>query len=125
MNSLKQLVIDSPLIFVVLGFITIDIITGIAKALKNHSLKSAVLRNGGYKKYLIIFLVISSYAIDKIFFDSDILYTATSTYYIVNECLSITENLASLGIPIPEKIKKVLASLKDEDNKGNKDKEKE
>lgn len=117
MELLKQLVIDNPLIFVVLGFITIDIITGIAKALKKHSLKSAILRNGGYKKYLIVFLIISAWVLDKIFFDSDILYTATSTYYIANECISITENLASLGIPIPNKIKNVLASLKDEDNK--------
>ena len=116
MEILTQLVIDNSLIFVVLGFITIDIITGIAKALKKHSLKSAILRNGGYKKYLIIFLVISAWVFDKIFFDNDILYTATSTYYIANECISITENLACLGIPIPNKIKNFLASLKNEDN---------
>lgn len=117
MDFLKQLVIDNSLIFVVFAFITVDILSGIAKALKKHSLKSAILRNGGYKKYLIIFLILSAYVLDKIFFDSDILYTATSTYYIANECISITENLASLGIPIPNKIKNVLASLKDEDSK--------
>lgn len=107
-------VIVSNLVYVLLVFIIIDVITGIIKALKNHSLKSAILRHGGYKKSLIIVIVLMSKILDKTFFDSDILYTSTSIYYIVNECVSICENLTQMGVKIPAKIKNTLDTLNDD-----------
>lgn len=121
MEQLKSILyIDNPLVYVVLVFITIDIVTGIIKATKNHSLKSAILRNGGYKKYLIVFLILSAWALDKIFFAKDVLYTATATYYILNEVISILENLATLGVPIPNKLRSTLVSLQNETEKEKK-----
>ena len=110
---MTEFVINDNYIILVGILVLCDIITGIIKATKRHSLKSAILRNGGYKKFLIILILVLAWSIDKIYFNSDVLYTICCTYYIANETLSITENLAMMGIPIPQKIKSILAELKE------------
>ena len=39
-------------------------------------------------------------------------------FYISNEGVSLTENAAHLGLPIPEKLKAVLEQLHDRDTDG-------
>ncbi|HCC34426.1 MAG TPA: hypothetical protein DEQ02_01840 [Ruminococcaceae bacterium] len=39
--------------------------------------------------------------------------TAVCYFYIANEGISILENAAKLGVPVPDKIKSVLAQIKD------------
>lgn len=108
-------IITSNLIYVLLVFISIDIITGFTKSLKYHTLKSAICRNGGYKKILTIFIVLISKILDKVFFNTDILYTSITTYFIINECISIFENFQEIGIKIPKKLEKIVNSLKNDD----------
>ena len=43
--------------------------------------------------------------------DSDALRTAITFFYISNEGISILENAVHLGLPVPEKMKQVLALL--------------
>ena len=40
--------------------------------------------------------------------------TAIIFFYIANEGLSILENSVALGLPVPEKLKKVLEQFKEE-----------
>lgn len=110
---MAELLITNKLIVLVGVLVLCDIFIGVVKAAKRHSLKSAILRNGGYKKFLIILIVVLAWTIDKIYFSSDVLYTISCTYYIANEMISILENLAVLGIPIPQKLKNILADLKE------------
>lgn len=112
---MTEFVINNNYIILVGILVLCDIATGIIKATKRHSLKSAILRNGGYKKFLIILILVLAWTIDKVYFNSDVLYTICCTYYIANETLSITENLAMMGIPIPQKIKSILAELKEKE----------
>ena len=112
---MTELFINDRYILLVGILVLCDVVTGIVKATKRHSLKSAILRNGGYKKFLIILILVLAWTIDKIYFNSDILYTICCTYYIANEALSITENLALMGIPIPQRIKTILAELKEKE----------
>lgn len=109
---MEEFFITNRLIILVGVLIFADIITGIIKATKRHSIKSAILRNGGYKKFLIILIIVLAWSIDKIYFSSDVLYTISCTYYIANEMISITENLALMGVPIPNKLKNILEELK-------------
>lgn len=110
---MTEFLITNKLIVLVGILVLADIITGIIKATKTHSIKSAILRNGGYKKFLIILIIVLAWSIDKIYFNSDVLYTISCTYYIANEMISITENLALMGIPIPQKLKNILEDLKE------------
>lgn len=112
---MKELFINNYYILLVGILVLCDVFTGIIKATKRHSLKSAILRNGGYKKFLIILILVLAWTIDKVYFNSDVLYTICCTYYIANETLSITENLALMGIPIPQKVKNILAELKEKE----------
>ena len=114
-DLVTEFLITNKMIILVGSLIFVDVFTGIIKATKRHSLKSAILRNGGYKKFLIILILVLAWSIDKIYFNSDILYTICCTYYIANEALSITENLALMGIPIPQKVKAILAELKEKE----------
>ncbi|MCQ4691482.1 phage holin family protein, partial [Clostridium sp. SL.3.18] len=41
-------------------------------------------------------------------------------FYLSNEGLSLTENAAHLGLPVPEKLKAVLEQLHDKDEKEEK-----
>jgi phage-related holin len=47
--------------------------------------------------------------------DGEILRTAVIFYYLSNEGISILENAAHLGLPVPEKLKGVLEQLKDDE----------
>jgi len=42
-------------------------------------------------------------------------YSAMIFFYLANEGLSIIENLAALGVPIPKRLKQVVAELGEED----------
>lgn len=110
---IQEFLINNNLIKLLGILIVADIITGIIKATKKHSIKSAILRHGGYKKFLIILIVVLAWSMDKIYFNSDILYTISCTYYILNEMISITENIGQCGVPIPRKLKDILSNLND------------
>ena len=43
----------------------------------------------------------------------DALRTAVIFFYISNEGVSLLENAAHIGLPVPEKLKEVLAQLHD------------
>ena len=47
-----------------------------------------------------------------------VLRTAVIFFYISNEGVSLTENAAHLGLPIPEKLKAVLEQLHDRETDG-------
>ena len=50
-----------------------------------------------------------------------VLRTAVIFFYLSNEGISLLENAGHLGLPIPEKMKKVLEQLHDRSEKEEKD----
>ena len=54
---------------------------------------------------------------------SSSLRSAVICFYLSNEGVSLLENAAHLGLPVPEKLKAVLSQLhsKDKDNNSDKD----
>ena len=51
--------------------------------------------------------------IDHITLDSGAIRTLVIYYFVANEGLSIVENMAQAGLPVPKVIKNALKSLKD------------
>ena len=108
-----DLIINNDMVLLVCILIVADILTGIAKATKTHTLQSAIFRHGGYKKVFILLIICVAWSIDKIYFQNDMIYTASCTYYLFNEAISIMENLSALGVPIPDKLKRILKDFRD------------
>ena len=102
------------LLYALLDFVVIDYITGIMCAIADHSLSSEVGFKGICRKVLIFLLVGIAHILDvHVIGSGGVLRTAIIFFYISNEGVSLLENSAHLGRPVPEKIKVVLEQLHD------------
>jgi len=101
-------------------FMVIDYITGLMCAVADKKLSSAVGFKGICKKVLIILLVGVAHIVDlHVVGTGSALRSAVVCFYLSNEGVSLLENAAHLGLPIPDKLKMVLEQLHDRDDKGN------
>ena len=93
-------------------FMVLDYITGLMCAIADKQLSSAVGFKGICKKVLILMLVGVAHIVDlHVVGAGDALRRAVICFYLSNESVSMLENAAHLGLPIPEKLKSVLAQL--------------
>ena len=100
------------LLYALIAFVAIDYITGVMCAVIDHRLSSEVGFKGIFKKVLIFLLVGVANILDvQVIGTGCVLRTAVIFFYISNEGVSLLENAAYLGLPVPEKIKKVLEQL--------------
>ncbi len=101
-------------------FMVIDYITGLMCAVADKKLSSAVGFKGICKKVLIILLVGVAHIVDlHVVGTGSALRSAVVCFYLSNEGVSLLENAAHLGLPIPDKLKMVLEQLHDRDDKNN------
>ena len=101
-----------PLIIVLVAMVSIDYITGVINAGLQHGLSSQVGFKGLLKKIVIFMIVAVGTLIDRIIPATNAaVRTAVCMYYIANEGLSILENAAEMGLPLPSALKKVLGQI--------------
>ena len=112
---------DGLLIALILFAVT-DYITGFMCAVADKKLSSAVGFKGICKKVLIFLLVGMANILDvNIIGSGSVLRTAAIFFYLSNEGVSLLENAAHLGLPVPNAMKEVLQQLHDRaENGGNK-----
>lgn len=109
------------LLYTLLAFTAMDYITGIMCAVNDHTLSSEVGFRGICRKVLIFMLVGIANILDAdVVGTGGVLRTAVIFFYISNEGVSLLENAAHLGLPVPEKIKMVLEQLHDRAKKEEK-----
>ena len=102
------------LLYALLAFVVIDYITGVMYAIADKNLSSEVGFKGICRKVLIFLLVGIANVLDvQVIGTGSVLRTAVIFFYISNEGVSLLENAAHLGLPVPEKIKTVLEQLHD------------
>ena len=105
---------DGLLIALVM-FVVMDYISGVMCAIADKTLSSEVGFKGICRKVLIFILVGIANILDvQIIGTGSVLRTAVIFFYISNEGVSLLENAAHLGLPIPEKLTKVLKQLHDD-----------
>ena len=108
------------LILALLLFVVIDYITGVMCAAIDKKLSSSVGFKGIFRKVLIFMLVGIANIIDfQVIKQGSVIRTAVIFFYLSNEGLSLIENAAHLGLPVPEKLKNVLEQLHDKNRKDN------
>ncbi len=101
------------LFYALVAMVAIDYITGVLCAISEHKISSEVGFRGISRKVLIFILVGVAHLVDTLLLgEGSALRTAVLLFYCVNECVSILENAAKLGLPIPEKFRSVLAQIK-------------
>ncbi len=110
------------LLYALIAFVVIDYITGIMCAVADKKLSSAVGFKGICKKVLIFALVGLGHILDtRVIGAGSVLRTAVIFFYLSNEGVSLVENAAHLGLPVPKKLKEVLEQLHDRAEKEDND----
>lgn len=108
---------DGLLIALVM-FVVMDYISGVMCAVADKNLSGEVGFKGICRKVLIFILVGIANILDvQVIGTGSVLRTAIIFFYISNEGVSLLENAAHLGLPVPEKLKVVLKQLHDKSDK--------
>lgn len=103
----NQNILNALIILVVL-----DYITGICVAIHIKKLSSEIGSKGITRKVMIFVLISLSNIADTYFLQAgNTLETVTILFYCANEFISIIENAAKMGIPIPQKLRKFCSSI--------------
>ena len=102
------------LLFALMAFVVIDYITGVMCAINDRKLSSEVGFRGICRKVLIFLLVGIANILDvQVIGTGSVLRTAVIFFYLSNEGVSLLENAAHLGLPVPDAVKTVLEQLDD------------
>ncbi len=105
-------------LYALIAFVVIDYLTGIMCAIADKKLSSEVGFRGLFRKILIFAMVGIGHLLDSLILgDGSVLRTAVIFFYLSNEGISLLENAAHLGLPIPQKLRDVLAQLHDRSDK--------
>lgn len=108
---------DTALV-VLIVFMVLDYGTGLVRAWINKEVSSEVGLKGIARKGLIFVVLIVAVMLDRLLNTGTWVFrTLVCYFYIANEGISLLENCAGLGLPIPEKIKDALVQLKDGEKK--------
>ena len=95
-------------------FVVLDYVTGIMCAIADKKLSSSVGFKGICRKVLIFLLVGVAHIVDlHVVGSGSVLRGAVVCFYLSNEGVSMLENAAHLGLPVPEKLKVILEQLHD------------
>ena len=102
------------LLIALVVFVAVDYVTGVMCAISDKKLSSEVGFKGICRKVLIFLLVGIANILDvQVIGTGSVLRTAVIFFYLSNEGVSLLENAAHLGLPVPEKMKEILAQLHD------------
>ena len=101
-------------------FVVLDYVTGIMCAIADKKLSSSVGFKGICRKVLIFLLVGVAHIVDlHVVGSGSVLRGAVVCFYLSNEGVSMLENAAHLGLPVPEKLKVILEQLHDREAPGD------
>jgi len=102
-------------LYALITFVVIDYVTGVMVGFTEKKLSSEVGFKGICRKVVIFCLVGMAHILDvHVIQTGNVLRTAVIFFYLSNEGISILENAALLGLPVPKKVRDVLKQLKDD-----------
>ena len=105
-------------VYVLIAFVALDFITGVMRAVVEKEVSSKASFRGILKKTLIFVMVAVGHMVDTHIIgplgtvgDYSAIRTAIIFFYLSNEGISLLENAAYIGLPIPERFRDILAQL--------------
>lgn len=103
------------LVIILLCFVIADYVTGLIASAIEGKLSSQVGFRGIVRKILVFVLVAASHLLDiAIGWSNHFIRDAIIFFYIINEFISIVENVGRAGVPLPSFLRKAIELLKDE-----------
>ena len=106
------------LFIAIIALMAFDYITGILCAVSTKTLSSEVGFRGLVKKLMILVIIAVGHLVDAyIIGTGSAVMTAVILFFSANEGISILENAARLGLPVPKKLRDILEQLKSDDDK--------
>lgn len=101
------------LFWAVIAFMALDYITGVVVAIIEKRLSSEVGFRGLAKKFLIlVFVAVGHIADTYILGGTPAAMSAVMLFYMANEGISIIENAAALGLPVPKKLTSIMEQIR-------------
>lgn len=92
-------------------FLLLDYCSGVAAAVVRCELSSRVGFRGLLKKLLVLLIAALASRIDGLLAAGGALRSLVLGFYIANEGISLLENAARCGVPIPARLTRVLGQL--------------
>jgi len=107
----------SQLLSIFLVVILIDYITGVLAAIKDKTgLNSKIGFWGITRKALMFIVILLAHQMDILLGqDLGVVKSGAIYFYMANELISITENYGRLGLPLPNKVTRIIKILKNKD----------
>lgn len=94
-----------------------DYATGLMKAIVNKNLSSYIGFRGIFKKVCVFVLIGVSVQLERVTNQPETLHNVVAYCLIANEGISILENVAEMGVPIPDVLKNMLKKMKNNEKK--------
>ena len=105
-------------LMVLVCFMALDYCTGVVRAFINKEVSSDIGLKGIARKTVILIVLIVAVLLDRLLNTGTWVFrTIVCYFYIANEGISLLENCAGLGLPVPETIQNALVQLKDGEKK--------
>ena len=106
----------------IIALMALDYITGILCAVTTKTLSSEVGFRGLVKKFMILIIIAVGHLVDAyIIGTGSVIMSAVILFFAANEGISILENAAALGLPVPKKLRDVLEQLKNDNDEEDDD----
>jgi len=112
---------DVKFLHLLLLLMALDVVTGVFKAIKEGNLWSRKSLFGYARKVLVLVVIVLANVIDQVLSLNGTVAYATVLFYIVNEGLSIVENLSKVGVLVPPVIAEKLKHMESDGKKTEKE----
>lgn len=93
-----------------------DYVTGFARAIYEKKLSSRICWRGAIKKSITFIIVGAAHIIDEYVIGGAFVRDTVILFFIGSEGVSLLEHAASMGVPMPPKLKEILAQLHGKDD---------
>lgn len=104
---------NSTLMQILTILVILDYITGVCIAIRLKKLSSTVGFQGISTKVVIFIILSICNIMDKYILNDGIsIQSVAILFYCTNEIISILDNAAKAGVPMPQKLKEILENLK-------------
>ena len=114
------------LLIALLIAMTLDFVTGIIVAVVKHELSSNICGKGIAKKVLMLCIVVVGHLVDSaVIGEGAAIQNLAAIFYLANECISLLENSARLGVKYPDKLLQILKQLRENNDNDKEETEKQ